>query len=61
MTADAKLDLIWGAAAIGKVLNLTLRQTFQKLENGALPGKKVGGTWVCDRSQLCEFFLGDGR
>jgi hypothetical protein len=55
----ASLDLLWGAAAIAEVLNLRPRQAFHMLENGEIPGKKVGGRWVVDRQKLAEFFLSE--
>lgn len=51
------LDLLWGAAAIGKEVNLNKRQTFYALETGAIPARKVGGKWVAERNRLREFFL----
>lgn len=50
------LDIIWGAKAIAKALNLTDRQAFYLLESGELPVRKVGGKWCASRSKLQEFF-----
>jgi hypothetical protein len=55
-TAD-KLDLIWGAEEIAKVIARTPRVTFHLLTTGALPAKKVGGRWVAERSKLIAFFM----
>ncbi|WAJ30970.1 DNA-binding protein [Antarcticirhabdus aurantiaca] len=53
------LDLIWGAAAIGEVIGRTPRVAFHMLENGELPGRKVGGRWVIERAKLIAVFTGD--
>jgi hypothetical protein len=37
---DDGLQMIWGAAAIGAVLNLTERQAFFQLEAGRIPGAR---------------------
>jgi hypothetical protein len=46
------LDLIWGAAAIGKELGLTPRQCVHQLESGRLPARKHSGKWVASRTGL---------
>lgn len=50
------LDLVWGADAIGRELNLTKRQVFYILETGKLPAKKVGRQWVTSRQALRQHF-----
>lgn len=51
------LDLIWGAEAIAKALNLkSRRQAFVLLEQGAIPAKKVGKSWVASRAELKRHF-----
>ena len=56
MTESAH-DLLWGAEAIGRVINRTPRQTFHLLENNLLPfAKKVGGKWACSRRALLDHF-----
>jgi hypothetical protein len=57
MEARQDLDLIWGAAGISKVIGRTVRVTFNMLENGDLPARKVGGRWVAERSKLVAFFM----
>jgi hypothetical protein len=52
-------DLIWGAAAIARVIKRSLRTTFFLLENGHLPAKKVGGRWVTTRAKLMAHLLGE--
>jgi len=47
-------DVVWGAAAIGKVIGLTQRQAFDKLLKGRLPGKKIGDVWVSSKKALLE-------
>ena len=42
-------DIVWGATAIGKVINRNRRQTYKLLEGGKLPATKVGQTWVAAR------------
>lgn len=54
---EQKLDLIWGAEEIAKVIGRTPRITFNLLTTGALPAKKVGNRWVAERSKLVAFFM----
>lgn len=54
---SAVLDLIWGAEEIGKVIGRTTRSTFDMLEKGELPAKKVNGRWVISRTKLAAFFM----
>jgi hypothetical protein len=51
--ADKPSDIVWGAGAIAKVLNLTERQAFHLLESGKLPAKKTG-RWSASRAKLLE-------
>ena len=53
------LDLIWGAAAIGREINANPRRTFYYLQNGLIPAKKVGELWVASRKVLHRHFLGE--
>ena len=56
---DEKLDLIWGAEAIGRALGISERQAKHMLANHEIPGRKVGGKrgrWVASRKKLEEFF-----
>lgn len=51
------IDILWGAAAIGKALGLSVRQTFHLLETRQLSGaRKVGGRWCITRRALRENF-----
>lgn len=56
-TIPSRLDLIWGAEQISKVIGRTRRSTFDMLEKGELPAKKVNGRWVIERSKLIAFFM----
>lgn len=61
MEADAeKIDLVWGAEDIARVIGRTVRVTFHLLNTGALPAKKVGGRWVASRQKLADFFMKEG-
>ena len=52
-----ELDLIWGAAAIGRALNLTKRQAFHMLEKGEIAGaRKICSKWCVSRHKLREVF-----
>jgi hypothetical protein len=55
-TDNPHLDIIWGAAAIGREIGKTPRQTFNLLESGAIPAARVGGRWCSDRSVLRRTF-----
>jgi hypothetical protein len=54
-------DLVWGCAAIGRVINRTGRQTYHMLERGLLPAKKIGARWVASRRKLLEAVVGEGQ
>jgi len=58
MEAD-KIDLVWGVAAIAKIIGRSQRQTFYLVSSGALPAKQVGSRWVIERSKLIAFFTGE--
>lgn len=51
------MDLIWGAAEIGKIIGRSPRATFHMLDTGEIPAKKVCGRWVAERGKLLNFFL----
>jgi hypothetical protein len=50
-------DLVWGGAAIAKVIGRTERVTFGLLEKHQLPAKKVGGRWVASHRKLIEYLI----
>ncbi|MBB5041875.1 DNA-binding protein [Shinella fusca] len=58
-TASEKIDLVWGAEEIAKVIGRSARVTFHLLSTGKLPAKKVGSRWVVERSKLVAFFTED--
>lgn len=55
MQSHEKMSPLWGAEAIGKVINKNERQTFWLLQNGMLPARKVGALWLSDRDALLEW------
>jgi hypothetical protein len=57
---SSDLDLIWGAKAIGIVLNLDERQAFYQLEAGRIPGaRKWGRKWSASGAVLCRVLTGE--
>jgi hypothetical protein len=58
-TLGEPLDLVWGAAEIGRLIRRTRRQVFHMLEKGQIPAaRKIGGCWVISRSALQRQFCG---
>jgi len=58
-TIDENSDVIWGAANIGKVIGRSERVAFYLLEQGLLPGRKLGGRWVASRKALLAAVIGE--
>ncbi len=56
MADEVKDDVLWGVQAIADEIGRTDRQTYHMLASGSLPGRKVGGHWVCSRKVLRAFF-----
>ena len=56
---DNGLDLVWGGAAIGEAIGRNQRQAYWLLENGNIPARKVGETWVASRVVLRRHILGE--
>jgi hypothetical protein len=54
--ADDGDTIIWGAANIASIINTTTKRTFNLLEHGHLPAKKVGGRWCSTRRRLRKHF-----
>ena len=52
-------DAVWGVDEIAIVVGRTRRVTQWLLQNGELPGRKVGGRWVASRRRLRAFLAGD--
>jgi hypothetical protein len=57
--AAASDDLLWGIAAIARVINRNQRQSYHLLQTGALPARKIGQQWVASRGQLLATLVGD--
>jgi hypothetical protein len=55
-----RIDLIWGAKAIGAALNLDERQAFYQLEAGRIPGaRKFGRQWTASGAVLRRVLIGE--
>lgn len=52
---DLASDVVWGAAAIGRVLGMTRRQVYHACDQQYLPFFKVGSTVVCRRSTIMAY------
>ncbi len=50
------MDLLWEATEIAQAIGRTVRQTYNMLEVGELPARKVGGRWVASRRALEAHF-----
>lgn len=57
MAETARLELVWGAEEIAKIIGRSPRVTFHLLTTGAIPARKVGGRWVAERGKLIAFFM----
>ena len=56
---DKRLDLAWGARAIGEAIGLTEPQTHYALKAGLIrSARHVGKKWVADRQDLRREFSG---
>ena len=52
-----QLKMVWGAEAIGAVINRDLRQTYYLLEKGLIrSAKRIGKRWVADEDDLRREF-----
>ncbi|MDG3575709.1 helix-turn-helix domain-containing protein [Rhizobium sp. YJ-22] len=54
--SEEKIDLLWGGEEIAKFIGRTRRATFDMLDKGQLPARKVNGRWVVERKTLIAFF-----
>jgi hypothetical protein len=52
--SDVEDEVVWGAKAIGEVVNRSPRQVIYLLENGTLPAKKIRDQWVSTRQKLLQ-------
>jgi hypothetical protein len=46
------LDMLWGVEAIATYIDRDVRPTYYQLQQGYLPGKKVGRIWTSSKSAL---------
>jgi hypothetical protein len=52
-TESIDLDApVWGVKEIAPIIRRSPRQTYEFLEKGLIPAKKIGKTWVSTRRQL---------
>jgi len=51
-------DLIWGVASIATFIGRTSRQTWEALDKGEMPSRRVNGRWVASRKALTAFLTG---
>jgi hypothetical protein len=49
-------DVLRGAVAIGQYIGLKPRPTFHGLQNGHIPARKEGGTWVSSKTVLRKHY-----
>jgi hypothetical protein len=52
---------LWGVEAIGEFIGRKPRQTYYLLQQGLIPGQKVGTTWTALPSRLRARFSGEGE
>jgi hypothetical protein len=55
-TLDDDAGLVWGIAAIARVLGRTPRQTFHLLKHKRIDADKSGHVWVSTRRRLLSPF-----
>ena len=54
-TSNVDLDRpVWGAKAIGEVVNKSEKAAFYLLSRGLLPAEKVGESWVSTPRKLLQ-------
>jgi hypothetical protein len=54
-----ELQVVRGAASIGRVIGVTARQAFYMLERGLIPGRKTGGRWESTKPALRRHYTID--
>jgi hypothetical protein len=52
-------DIVWGARAIGEVINRSPRQTYHLLENKRLPARYDDGMYSASKRKLLAHVAGD--
>jgi hypothetical protein len=55
-SSGGELELIWGVEQIAAEVGRKPKATYRLLEQGVLPGQKVGGRWAVSRAGLRRFF-----
>jgi len=48
-------DVLWGAEAIAAYINRDVRPTYYGLQEGHLPGRKVGRIWTSSKTALRRY------
>jgi hypothetical protein len=48
-------DTLWGVQAIADYIGRNRRQTYYYLQEGLIPGKKIGAIWIGSKSKLRAF------
>jgi hypothetical protein len=55
MATESFIDLdspLWGVKEIAPIIRRSPRQTYELIERGLIPAKKIGKSWVSTRRQL---------
>jgi hypothetical protein len=58
-TENIGSDLLWGAEAISREIDLPLKKTYYRLERGEIPARRVGNIYVGSRRKLRAHFAGE--
>ena len=53
---DSPIDLVWGIAAIARLIGRSERHTYDMCASGHLPARQVGNRWVAKREAIVKFF-----
>jgi len=56
---DDTLDVLIGAIAIARYLNIDVRRCYHMMERGHLPVIKMGDLWTTTKSRLRRHFEGE--
>lgn len=56
---DHDSDIVWGARAIGEVINRSPRQTYHLLENKRLPARYDDGMYSASKRKLLAHVAGE--
>lgn len=52
-------EFIWGASAIASAIGVPRRRAYYLLEQRLIPARKVGDSWVAERSKLIAALAGE--